>query len=551
MHDNPIFLENEQIALKWKERIEIFKDRPQVIFPWWLISCKVKVLLVADGILDFGPGDFGLSTFVSTLVNDGRSYVKFEITLAHRNESVTDMQVQIGEPGIAGSIKGFRFDNTSHFTESKFDQVWLFGIETTQNALNTAELNTLSKFMNGGGGVFATGDHGSLGNALCGNVTRVRAMRRWNNSSGEVGMGDSRRNDTNRLGRETGSQFDDQSDDIPQTINAKLYSSHLTAFWRDIYPHPLLCSPLGAITVLPDHPHEGECIEPTNLNQTYSDSTPEFPMGVAPEIIATSTVPAGNTAGGSKSATQAHSFGAICAYDGHKANIGRVVTDATWHHFVNVNLIGEIFDVDGNRGNGEHASKQIGFLYSTQGQQHFKQIKHYYKNIAVWISRPSNHQCFRTRIIWQLTYQHRILEASMDDPDLNISKISPSLLYSIGTHATDVLGSNAGQCRKLQLVLELVKEVIPDFIPKIDPWVVPSKRKETSMVPWIDLNPVLSMALGGSILALREQFGSTPKPVDENSEGRIWETAKEGAKRGISISKDAFQKDLKFHSRLF
>ena len=27
-------------------------------------------------------------------------------------------------------------------------------------------------------------------------------------------------------------------------------------------------------------------------------------------------------------------------YDGHRADVGRVVCDSTWHHFVNVNLTG-------------------------------------------------------------------------------------------------------------------------------------------------------------------------------------------------------------------
>ena len=38
--------------------------------------------------------------------------------------------------------------------------------------------------MDGGGGLFATGDHGALGKALCGEVPRARSMRRWDDSSG-------------------------------------------------------------------------------------------------------------------------------------------------------------------------------------------------------------------------------------------------------------------------------------------------------------------------------------------------------------------------------
>lgn len=352
---------NDLLRERLRECAELYRWRPENIFRWWWRPCRVNVLLLTDGGLDFGPGDFGLSTFVTVLRNDGRSYAAFDITIAHRSGFV-------GDPGVpvTASIPNFRFTNPAHFADGKFDQVWFFGIETTNNGLSDAELAIVGAFMNQGGGVFATGDHGALGNALCSRITRVRSMRRWDNTSNEVGMTDTRRNDTNWRGHDAGSQFDDQSDDVPQTIQPKLYSSPVTAFWKETYPHPLLCSPLGRIQVLPDHPHEGECILPTDLGQTYIDGTPEYPGGIAPEVIAHSSVPAGNDAGGSKQGAQAHSFGAISAYDGHRpeAGVGRVVCDATWHHFVNVNLVGELVDFERNRNTTEDPSKLHGFLSS-------------------------------------------------------------------------------------------------------------------------------------------------------------------------------------------
>jgi hypothetical protein len=332
MKDFQILPQNEHILEMLKMRSELMRLKPELIYPWWRKPCKVKLLLLTDG-LDFGTGDFGLSTFVSILKNDGRRYVDFEITIARRSNFV-------GDPGVAvhKSIPNFRFTDATHFSASMYDQVWLFG--SSGLPLSNSELTILSSFMNAGGGVFATGDHGSLGETLCGSITRVRSMRRWNDDFGDVGMNDPMRNDTNRPGNDASSQFDDQSDDVPQEIQPRLYSSYWWGFLRETYPHPILCSPNGMIKVLPDHPHEGECIEPTDLTKTYMDGTPEFPMGVAPEIIAYSTVLAGTTSGG-KQATQFQTFGAICAYDGHRANVGRVVTDATWHHFVNINLIGD------------------------------------------------------------------------------------------------------------------------------------------------------------------------------------------------------------------
>lgn len=540
MGQDQIFPENEFIVKLLNERSQILKATPQLIYPWWRRPCKVKVLLLTDGFLDFGTGDFGLSTFVATLANDGRTYVDFEITIAHRG-------VFVGNPGITvhRSIPNFNFTNASHFTQTMYDQIWFFGSVTGASSLSDLELVALSTFMNGGGGVFATGDHGDLGKALCGNITRVRKMRKWDNAAGDVGMVDPQRNDTNRPGHDAGFQFDDQSDDIPQDIQLKLYSSYIGGFWRETYPHPILCSPLGRITVLPDHPHEGQCVEPTSLAGNYEkDGTPEFPTGIAPEVIAHSTVLAGNNSGG-KQATQAHTFGAICAYDGHRANIGRVVTDATWHHFVNINLVGELNDTEGNRGTTEHPSKLMGFLASVSGQAHFTQIKHYFVNIAVWISRKNNHSCFNSRFIWQLIFQHRVIEATMNNPDIKFNKISPSLLYSIGTHAIDVLGKKAGQCRKLKIILDIIYPIVPELSQLVDPWINTKRNEPNPPIPWINHNPIIAIAFAGGLLAMRDKFGIQNENADKLTDNDILSVFQSGVKQGIEVASKEFSADLK------
>lgn len=358
-------------------------------------------------------------------------------------------------------------------------------------------------------------------------------------------MNGPRRNDTTRIGHDAGSQFDDQSDDIPQPIEPKLYYSKVSPFWRESYPHPLLCSPLGRIDVLPDHPHEGECIEPTNLTQTYTlDGTPEYPTDSggfrpSPEVIATSTVLAGANAGGSKLATQAHSFGAICAYDGHRAGIGRVVTDATWHHFVNVNLIGELNDF----GNPPGSAKNDGFLSSPAGEAALELIKHYFINIGVWISPPAKHTCFNSRLIWRLVYQHRILEASMIDPDLTLERVNPAILYTIGTHATDVLGRKASQCRRLRFLLDIIK--IPELVQKFDPWFVDPRPDPDPPLPWFNFTPLLNVALGAGLLALRHQFPYSFTEVDEKTVKRGLEVFDEGVKRGLDIGFKSFNTNTK------
>jgi hypothetical protein len=547
------------------ERSDTFRRDPLAIFPWLLGPCPVRVLLVTDGGLDFSDQDFGLSTFVAVLRDEMLTYVQFDLTLAHLRSDVTDEQVMAGAPRITRSIKDFRFDEPNHFRTEDFDQVWLFGIDTFyhyssyehRNAnkasypadrLSDAELAVLSGFMNGGGGLFATGDHGLLGRNLSGSVTRARSMRLWGPTSpdpevDEVSMGGPRRNDTNRIGHDRGSQFNDQSDDVPQEIQPTLYSARFS-FLEARWPHPLLCGPHGVIRVLPDHPHEGECVLPSDLSAVYPiDGSAEYPAAtgggaaVPPEIVARSTVPAGNDADGTKLPTVAHSFGAIAAYDGHRAGIGRVVTDATWHHFVNVNLVGEV-------ALPETEVKGRGFLASTAGEAHFEEIKTYYRNIAVWIAPPSAHRCFRRKLIWSLLYQHRVLEAVLTTPAIALDRADATLLYEIGIHARDVLNRAASRCQSLQIVFDLVRPEIPQLIAEIDPWAPPPPEPGPPFPPFANPGPLLDIALGGALLALREEFPMSNieirGEVDERGDAAI----ERGAAAAVRLGVRSFREGL-------
>lgn len=556
-------------------RKEVYRLTPQVIFPWWR-PCAVNVLMVTDGGLDFSMADFGLSAFVNLMVNDGRSYVRFNITLAHLRSNVTDAQVMTGASGIAASVKNFRFDNPAHFTATQYDEVWLFGIETffhsgaydhrnTHRAdypadrLSDSELRVLNAHMQRGGGVFATGDHGALGRGLCGSVNRVRSMRYWDShvvaGQDEVGMTNARRNDTNQPG-DPGSQFSDQSDDIPQTIDLKLYSSRVGVFTRERYPHPLLCEPGGRITVLPDHPHEGECIEPAALTNSFApDGSQEYPAAtgggprISPEVIAISHVRAGNTATlrtTSKTPTIAHSFGAISAYDGHRAGVGRVVCDATWHHFINVNLIGLVegagFD-DLTPSNS--VTKHDGFLSTAAGAAALAKIKEYFVNIGVWIAPSTRHQCFNNRLWWDVIYRDRIMEAALVSPDVALAKIPLDVLHHIGSSARDVIGRLAGQCRSLELVLDLLRPVIPELVKMIDPWVPPIPRPDPPPFPWLEPMLLLDAGLGAAVVALRQKFPYPVESFTREVEEQAGQAIKEGLALGLQLGLRQWSKDMK------
>jgi len=539
------------------ERDLKIRDNLRDQIPILLRPCTIRVLLVADGGLDFSANNFGLRTFVETLLSTTGFHARFQITLGHI-DNVGDDAVMVGDSRIARSIKQFKFDDPSHFSSGTYDQVWLFGISTVysrgtasdgqpypSDRLSDRELRAISDFMNAGGGLFATGDHGLLGTCLSSRIPRARSMRLWANTSGddstnEVSMGGPRRNDTNRIG-DTGSQFEDQSDDIPQAISPKMYHRYW-GIWVSSFPHPLLCGPRGAIRVMPDHPHEGQCIEPLDPNLNFNfggGAKPEYPASTSggvrplPEIISWSTVLSGTTSG-IKAPTQPHSFGGISAYDGHRAGVGRVVTDATWHHFVNVNLVGDLGMPVGD-------PKHFGFLASAQGQAHFEEIKAYYRNIAIWISPPSLIACMNRRLVWWLVWNERVMEATLTTPNIRLKLMPISVIWQIGKHARDVLGRYAGRCQSNSLVYWLLEAVAVAKLRKsLDPWspVDDKERAELAdQLPWSDLEPLLDVALGGAVVALREAFGEpTPKLTATLDDQTIDKVLTDGVRTAYDLS---------------
>ncbi len=542
-------VENRRLLDFRRDFEQKYQLEPELFWPFWR-PCQVKVLIVVDG-LDFSEANFGLATFVRSLLDIPGSYVRFRITLAHIN-AASPSQMMDGESRIANRITGFKFDNPAHFGVDMYDEVFLLGIATSFFGRGTAsdgqpypsdrladpELSILTEFMNADGGLFATGDHGSLGRPLSHAIPRVRNMRLWQstaaqNADDEVSMTGEKRNDTNRRGHDVTSEFNDQSDDVPQPIQPKIYQRR-NGIFRFRFPHPLLCGPNGVIRVMPDHPHEGECIEPPDPDLDLGGPLgPEYPNAVVagarplPEVITISTVLSGTTSSG-KDPTVAQSFGGISAYDGHRAGVGRVVTDATWHHFVNINLVGEI---------GTPGPKGVGFLDTPAGQAHFEEIKAYYRNLAVWLARPERIQCMNARLSWTLVWSDRVLEAVLTTADIRVADVDVRIFHIIGRHARDVLGRFAGRCQSVRLVLDLVlQRAIPDLIPEIDPWIPEPQelRERFDGIEWFDASPLLDIAFGAALVALREAFPQPDATTSRDLETeRVVEIMADGARVGL------------------
>jgi len=382
----------------------------------------VRILIVSDAGGGFQRSNtsqhkFHVGEFVKVLADTVWQGFTVEIVKAHRSADPSPGTPVASHP-IGADIYGFRFNAASL---AGFDMAFFFSIASKSEdpvSLDSDRQNeaaALAVFMESGKGYFAVGDHEDLGASINQHVPRIRSMRRWASPGagphgGPVapsGLG-ADRHDTLQSGTDSGSngstnfpfQFNDQSDDIPQPIAVRSYELLHSRWFSSTLPHPLLCSPMGRINVLPDHMHEGWCEVPSDL--TRDENLPgragkkEYPLDsasvrVEPEVIAEATVLAHTTLNQEfgnlvSPATSSKVFGVIAAYDGHRAGIGRAVVDATWHHFININTIGTTSSFAGLNPN-----KTKGF-YNGPGDTavaDYEKIKHYYRNLVYWLI-PAN-----------------------------------------------------------------------------------------------------------------------------------------------------------------
>ena len=132
-------------------------------------GCELKILIVADGFLYFDDEDFGLSDLVSTLRGMSSWRYPVRVDLAHRGSPFPFQ--------LAGDRAGFVFSDASL---AGYHQVWIMASENASAAaIDVDQRQAIRRFMDNGGGVFATGDHEDLGVTVGGYLPRVRSMRRW------------------------------------------------------------------------------------------------------------------------------------------------------------------------------------------------------------------------------------------------------------------------------------------------------------------------------------------------------------------------------------
>ena len=388
----------------------------------------IKVLVVGDGPwMDNNPPQDGINFAPSQDKSDGTFTVSEFVYLLKHN----------AVPSIAVDTAHRRDDPSATFPKFTFtpaalapyDVIWLFGYEGWNypqaappgGPIQPTEVEAINAFMAAGGGVFATGDHAGMGSFMCGAIPRVRTMRKWfarsvdlptgypstalnyagasvttlnwPGISNDPNPGVSRADTLQRNPSDTAAQFafDDQSDGIPQQLTS-----------LGAIAHPILRGPNGPLLRYPDHMHEGETVTPADLglNVTVNtESVVEYPSvggyQPAPTIIATGTTVAGHTTTVDQATCDqpnftgdfvpnvANTLGTLCTYDGRGANVGRIVTDGSFHHFLDLNLVGDPC--------GSTPDRMAGFgaaLTPPAAGSVLADLQAFYVNTVVWLARP-------------------------------------------------------------------------------------------------------------------------------------------------------------------
>lgn len=403
--------------------------QPELPPPAWGIAARsglwpvtIRILFVIDGriLLNKGVTDFGLGYVLDTMRAVWSWWIGFEVDVATREETIS------GKALGTNFVKFLNFKFTqSDFSIDAYDQIWFFadqpndtdGSDATTDAhilppytLEPEELRLIAAWMDRGGGVFATGDHGVLGASLCSRIPRVRTMRRWTQSQGVPSLDGPRRHQT----LQGGSTYAGEGDTQLQPVELVYWASaNSLPFLPQYRPHPVMCSGLGPIDQFPDHMHEGSLVEgelveldrrldiPGHDGPEYPEGVPEFlaagitdtsgfPWRPRPQIIAfgrttnlsfpdeLSRVNAGAAMAIGPTAFGMKRVGLVSVYDGHAANVGRVVCDSTWHHWLSINLNGIV----------------------TGGAPAYRKMQAYYRNIGLWLAGQLQHRSMLASGVW-------------------------------------------------------------------------------------------------------------------------------------------------------
>lgn len=111
-----------------------------------------------------------------------------------------------------------------------------------------------------------------------------------------------------------------------------------------------------------------------------------------------------------KAAVVPRAFVAIAGYDGHASDVGRVVTDATWHHFVNINI-------DGTGESDTTPLPREGLMPGGSDTSEMALIRNHWVNLADWLMPEKTRKCLRWPLVLRELVAYPLYETAVV-PDL-------------------------------------------------------------------------------------------------------------------------------------
>jgi|GEM_PF-1490702 len=311
---------------------------------------EIKILIYTDVAKIAAKEErelWGVTRLRKILETKTSNFVEFRLSVVNRHEGARIGQASTHTKVDEGLLKDF-------------DQVWFFGFYqnnadatfgdfgSDKNELGKDEVDALSVRMDKHRlGVLISGDHSNprptgkeddpvstfmcLGKAIGSYVPRAKDLRTWDGPP--TVKDDETSIDTTAEARPMIGTLAEM-DRTPQRLALYNFAAGTAGY----LPHRLFWGmdengQHKTIDVLPDHPHEGAVVIPESLG-------PDWPPTDEPDGKKKRPMPVIVALGFDRRVNVNRAIPVLAAYDGDSHNVGRIVADSSWHHFLNMNLDG-------------------------------------------------------------------------------------------------------------------------------------------------------------------------------------------------------------------